>query len=80
MAGIASPLDRFQAAVPGGGRKVGGQYMFRCPAHADRRPSLAVCEVVPGGTLLVFDHGGCNTEDVLDAVGLCLADLYPENT
>jgi hypothetical protein len=71
------PLDTFRAAAASGGRKVGGQHLFRCPAHDDRRPSLAVREEADG-TLLVCCHAGCRTEDVLEAIGLEFADLYPE--
>ena len=71
------PLDTFLAAVPDGGRKVGGQYLVRCPAHDDKRPSLAIRER-HDGALLVRCHAGCATEDILDALGLGFADLYPE--
>ena len=71
------PLDTFLAVVPGGGRKVGGQWLFRCPAHDDRRPSLAVRER-DDGVLLIRCHAGCANEDVLLALGLDFADLYPE--
>ena len=27
-----------------GGRKAGGDWTARCPAHDDRRPSLSICE------------------------------------
>jgi hypothetical protein len=73
----SSPLDTFLAAVPGGGRKVGGQYLVRCPGHNDRRPSLAVRELA-NGSLLVRCHAGCETEDVLDALGLDWGDLFSE--
>jgi len=71
------PLDTFLAAVPGGGRRVGGQYLVRCPAHDDHKPSLAIRER-DDGTLLVRCHAGCSTVDVLDALGLCWHDLFPE--
>ena len=31
------------------GRKAGGQWICQCPAHEDRRPSLAVQALVRGG-------------------------------
>lgn len=77
MAAPQWPLDTFLAAAAGGGRKVGGQHMLHCPVHADRRPSLAVREL-PDGSLLVRCHAGCDTEDVLEALGLDWGDLYPE--
>jgi len=70
------PLTTFLAAVPDGGRKVGGQYLMRCPTHPDKRPSLAVRELVDG-TLLVHCHAGCATPDVLTALGLRFRDLRP---
>jgi len=72
-----TPLSTFLAAVaPGGGRKVSGQYLCRCPVHADRRASLAVRELADG-KLLVHCHAGCTTADVLDALGLRWRDLRP---
>ena len=71
------PLDTFLAAVPDGGRKVGGQYLVRCPAHDDKKPSLGVREL-DDGRLLVRCYAGCATEDILDALGFVFADLYPE--
>jgi len=71
------PLDTFLAAVPDGGRKVGGQYLVSCPAHDDRRPSLGVREL-DDGRLLVRCYAGCATEDILNALDLEFADLYPE--
>jgi hypothetical protein len=72
-----TPLDTFLAAVPDGGRKVGGSWRFRCPAHEDRRPSLGVRERLDG-SLLVHCYAGCATDDVLDALDLDYPDLYPE--
>jgi hypothetical protein len=63
-------------AMLGPGRLVNGQLLFRCPAHEDRHPSLSIREL-RDGTLLVFCHAGCLTEDVLDCIGLTMADLYP---
>ena len=73
------PLDTFLAAVPDGGRRVGGQWLVRCPAHDDRRPSLAVRER-HDGALLLCCHAGCATEAVLEALGLDFTNLYPERT
>lgn len=71
-----TPLARFLAAVPGGGRKAGSQWFARCPVHPDKRASLALREA-DAGKLLVRCYAGCATSDVLDALGLRFADLYP---
>ena len=54
-----------------------GKYVARCPAHDDRSPSLAIKDC-DDGRVLVHCHAGCETEDVLSAVGLTFADLMPE--
>jgi DNA primase len=52
-----------------------GQWRARCPAHDDHGPSLSVRETVAGGVLL-FCFAGCETADVVEAIGLRMADLY----
>ncbi len=54
-----------------------GRFMARCPAHNDRSPSLGVKDCGDGFTI-VNCLAGCETEDVLAAVGLTFSDLYPE--
>ena len=54
-----------------------GRWIARCPAHDDGRPSLSVRELADGRVLL-HDFGGCATSDVLAALGLDVADLFPE--
>ncbi len=47
-----------------------------CPAHNDRTPSLGITN---GETrVLVRCHAGCATPDVMDALGLRMADLFNE--
>jgi len=61
-----------------GVKKTGyGKYIARCSAHDDRNPSLAISEG-DGGRLLLKCWAGCETEDVLSAVGLKFADVMPE--
>ncbi len=54
-----------------------GRFMARCPAHDDKSPSLGVKDCGDGLTV-VNCLAGCETEDVLSAVGLSFSDLYPE--
>lgn len=67
-------LDRLECVRPMGR----DQWLARCPAHDDRRPSLSVREL-PDGVLLVNCFASCGAADVLAAVGLTLGDLYPDN-
>lgn len=48
----------------------------RCPSHDDGRPSLSIQET-SDGTLLIHCFAACTPAEVLDAVGLTLADLFP---
>lgn len=60
-----------------GVRRTGdGRWVARCPAHADRAPSLSVRDTGDGRTL-VHCFGGCETGDVLAAIGATWTDLYP---
>ncbi len=58
--------------------KSGTGYVARCPAHEDHTPSLSVAEG-DGGKLLVKCLAGCATEDVTKALGLKMADLFPDD-
>jgi len=54
-----------------------GKYIARCSAHDDRSPSLAVSEG-DNGRLLLHCWAGCETENVLSAIGLKFSDIMPE--
>jgi hypothetical protein len=56
-----------------------GRWIARCPAHEDRRASLAVREL-DDGRVLVHCFAGCSVYEVLGAVGLDMAALFPEKT
>jgi len=63
-------LDRVRQAGP-------GRWMACCPAHDDKNPSLSLREL-DDGRILLHDFAGCAAADVLSAIGLTLADLYPD--
>ncbi len=69
---LLSRLDKVRPTGP-------GRWLARCPAHEDRSPSLSVRETEQGAVLL-HCFGGCPSADVLAAVGLEFADLYPDRT
>ena len=52
------------------------RYKALCPAHDDRSPSLAIKD--DDGILLLHCFGGCETLDVLSAIGLNFADIMPD--
>jgi putative DNA primase/helicase len=51
----------------------------RCPAHDDHKASLSVSETNDGIVLLKC-HAGCDTDQIVEALGLTLRDLFPEQT
>lgn len=53
-----------------------GRWLARCPAHADKSPSLSIREL-DDGRILLHCFTGCPTADILAAVGLEFGDLYP---
>lgn len=67
-------LSRMEG-VKGGG----GQYSAKCPAHDDQRASLSV-STGQDGKILLHCHAGCTVPEILDAMGLKEADLFPEGT
>jgi hypothetical protein len=70
---MVSILERLERV-----RKTGSdKYVARCPAHADKSPSLSVREM-SDGRVLIHCFGGCETADVLAAVGLTFRDVMPE--
>jgi hypothetical protein len=54
------------------------RWSARCPAHQDRRASLAIREL-DDGRVLVHDFAGCATADILAAIGLDFDALFPDN-
>lgn len=49
------------------GRKAGGGWMARCPAHDDRKPSLSIRDT-GDAKVLVRCHAGCDQERVIAAL------------
>ena len=54
-----------------------GKYLSRCPSHNDRSPSLAIKEG-DDGRVLLHCFAGCETQNVLSAIGLEFRDIMPE--
>lgn len=70
-------IDRLLARLDGVRSSGGNRWMCRCPAHDDDSPSLSVRQV-EDGTILIHCFFGCDPNDVLEAVGLSIRDLFPK--
>ncbi len=76
-----SPIERLLAALHDVKPAKAGQWYARCPAHQReggkaRKLSIGLAD---DGTVLVHCYVGCDTKDVLAAVGLTAADLFPRD-
>ena len=72
------PLAVVLDAVGGAPRiRTDGSYLVRCPAHDDGIPSLSLA-CGDDGRALLHCHAGCSTEAVVAALGLRMADLFPQ--
>lgn len=69
------PLDRVLDRLDGVTEN-GQGHKARCPAHADRTPSLSV-RLGDDGRVLLHCHAGCTAEEVIAALGLRMPDLFP---
>ena len=50
------------------------QFQCLCPTHSDKKASLTITE--DGEKILMYCHAGCDTKDILNAVGLKESDLF----
>lgn len=70
----------FEQFLTGGGlmglRKCGAGYLALCPAHDDHTPSLSIGHS-DDGHILLHCWAGCETRDVVAALGLRWSDLFP---
>lgn len=57
-------------------RSSGDGWMARCPAHADRNPSLSIHE--HGGKILLHCFANCTTEAICAALNIEMGDLFSE--
>jgi hypothetical protein len=63
------------ADLVGAQRTGAGRWKARCPAHADRSPSLSI-RAGQDGRVLAHCFGGCTLDAILAALGLSSRDLF----
>ena len=66
-------LSRLDAVRSRGANKCSA----RCPAHADRSPSLSL-RVAEDGRILVHCFAGCTVHEICRALGLSVGELFPD--
>ena len=70
-----SSLDELLSRLDKVKRIGNDRYTAICPAHDDRSPSLAIKDA--NDRLLLHCFCGCETADVLSAIGLTFSDIMP---
>jgi hypothetical protein len=60
-----------------GAKRTGVSWVCRCPAHDDRRASLAIREGTAGRTL-VHCYAGCTFDAIFAALGIDRRELFPD--
>jgi hypothetical protein len=61
----------------GPAKRTGKEYRVRCPVHGDTAPSLDISEGSSTAAIFRCRSAGCQTADILRAVGLAWADVLP---
>ena len=72
---IETLLSRLDKVMPNGH----GKWLASCPAHLDKLPSLGI-KITDDGKILLHCFSGCHVTDIVEALGLNLSDLFPDNT
>lgn len=70
-------IDQLLSSLTKVKRTGDGRWMACCPAHDDRSPSLTIRQTPD--TVMLYCWSGCSTEEVLAAVSMTFADLYPDH-
>ncbi len=73
---MSTAIERVHTALEAAGCHQQGRN-WACPAHDDRSPSLSIA-AGDDGRVLVHCHAGCSAEAVVQAIGLEMADLFPD--
>lgn len=74
---LRTPMERFTEALEAHGYQL-IRGVARCPAHDDGTPSMTVDEA-PDGKVLVNCHANCPTIAIVQAIGLQMRDLFPND-
>lgn len=69
--------SEFVTRLDGLKRTGAGRWLGKCPAHDDKSPSLSITET-RDGKILLHCFAGCGAGEIVQALGLELADLFPE--
>lgn len=72
----SNPIEMVLSRLEKVRQRQAGQWSARCPAHADKGPSLSVRET-PEGAVLLHCFAGCSGAEVVSSMGIEMTDLFP---
>jgi hypothetical protein len=78
---MSEPLNNLLAALSAADcrpRQLGANWLASCPVHDDRKPSLSV-SVGQDGCVLLHCFAGCSTQQVAEALGLRMSELFADH-
>ncbi len=73
---MTRPIDKILPLLDRVKKTGSDRWVSCCPAHDDKRPSLSIKEADDGKVLLKC-WTGCGAAEIVNAMGLSLADLFP---
>ena len=71
-----APIETVLARLKGVRKSLHG-WVACCPAHSDREPSLSI-GLGDEGQVLLTCFAGCSLEQIVEAMGITVADLFPK--
>jgi hypothetical protein len=74
--GAQMSLDHILSKLDDVKRSGRDKYIARCPAHADRSPSLSI-KLTDDGRTLLHCFSGCAVHEITGAIGLQMSGLFP---
>lgn len=72
---MTKPIDRILELLEGVSETGDRQWMAKCPSHTDDKASLSLRET-DDGTALLNCFADCATTDIVDVLGMTMADLF----
>lgn len=72
-----SPIETILSRLHSVKKTAPDKWTALCPAHDDRRPSLSIREAEDSKVLLKC-WTGCGAAEIVNALGLSMADLFPK--
>jgi len=78
MTSVSDPVSEILSRLEGVKETGKNQWLAKCPAHTDNKPSLSVSRGDDGKALL-YCHAGCAINDICTTLSITEADLFAKD-